>query len=192
MTVENPWTTLSSSYVYQNPWIKVREDKVIQPDKKPGIYGVVETSLATGVVALTQDREVVLVGQYRYPTRHYSWEIVEGAAHEGELGIDAVRRELREESGVVAGSIMQLGPLVHLSNSFTDEVAALFLAWDLSETDASPEGTEILAVRRVPFSQAIGMVRRGEITDAMSVIALERTKLVLESLSLPGVRRGEG
>jgi hypothetical protein len=78
MTVQNPWKKLSSKTVYRNPWITVREDQVITPGGHPGIYGVVETRVATGVVALTDDQHIFLVGQYRYPLDVYSWEIPEG------------------------------------------------------------------------------------------------------------------
>jgi len=171
---ENPWKTLGSRVVYENPWIRVREDDVIRPDGKSGIYGVVETRIATGVVALTADEQVILVGQYRYPLSAYSWEIVEGGADDQETPIQAVQRELREEAGYVAKHWEQLGPLIHLSNCFSSEVAYLFLATDLEHVGACPDGTEQLAVKSVPLTEAVAMVERGEITDAMSVIALQR------------------
>ena len=174
LTQRNPWKTLSSRPVYENPWIRVREDQVIRPDGQAGIYGVVETRVATGVVALTPAREVFLVGQWRYPLNAYSWEIVEGGAGEGESPELAIRRELREEAGLTAQRWMQLGPLVHLSNCFSTEVAMLYLAEDLTEVTAEPDGNEELMVQRVPLADALVRVRDGEITDAMSVIALER------------------
>ncbi|NDC38040.1 MAG: NUDIX hydrolase, partial [Proteobacteria bacterium] len=101
MSTDNPWKTLSSKVMYQNPWISVREDQVIRPDGSPGIYGVVETKVATGVVALTPEHKVILVGQYRYPLQQYSWEIVEGGAEHGEDPFVAIQRELEEEVGRV-------------------------------------------------------------------------------------------
>ncbi len=174
----NPWTTLSSAIQYQNPWITVREDQVIRPDGKPGIYGVISAKTATGVVALTEAQEIVLVGQWRYPLERYSWEIVEGGAEPGEDPLLAIQRELAEEAGLRASKWTRLGGEVHLSNAFSSETALLWLAQDLSPASAEPDGTEVLTVRRAPFSEVMRMLQEGEITDAMSIIALHRLALL--------------
>ncbi|HEX8175636.1 MAG TPA: hypothetical protein VF543_11000 [Pyrinomonadaceae bacterium] len=81
----NPWRTLSSREVYENNWIRVREDKVIRPDGEQGIYGVVHfRNRAVGVLAIDEDDSIYLVGQYRYTLERYSWEIPEGGCAEGE------------------------------------------------------------------------------------------------------------
>ena len=113
---ENPWTTLGSKIVYKNPWITVREDKVIRPDGKEGIYGVVDTRIATAVVALTPEQEVYLIGQYRYSMNEYTWELIEGGSDPGEDPKNTAIRELREEAGLVAGEFIQLGLDVHVTN----------------------------------------------------------------------------
>ena len=71
----NPWKTLTSRIAYENAWIRLREDKVLRPDGHEGIYGVVELRPSVGVVAVNAVREIVLVGQWRYPLDRYSWEI---------------------------------------------------------------------------------------------------------------------
>src|SRR5439155_7079061 len=96
-----PWQVLGSRQVYENAWIRVREDDVIRPDGQPGIYGVVEfQGLAVAIIALTEDEQVYLVGQYRYPTDTYSWEVVEGTSEAGEEPLAAAKRELSEETGL--------------------------------------------------------------------------------------------
>jgi hypothetical protein len=98
----NPWQTVSSEEVYDNPWIHVREDRVIRPDGEPGIYGVVHyKNIAVGVLPIEEDH-IYLVGQYRYPLQSYSWEIPEGGCPEGEEPLLAARRELKEETGLEA------------------------------------------------------------------------------------------
>lgn len=169
---QNPWTTISSKEIYKNPWINIREDLVIRPDGKEGIYGVVSTRIATGVVALTPERHIYLVGQYRYPTNRYSWEIIEGGSDTGETAIEAARRELREEAGLIAHTWEPIGDVVFLSNCFSSEEAFFFLATDLAQTEHERDGTELLEITTVPLAQAISMVISGEITDSMSVIAL--------------------
>jgi 8-oxo-dGTP pyrophosphatase MutT (NUDIX family) len=168
----NPWTTCVSRSVYDNPWIAVREDDVIRPDGRPGIYGVVHfKNQAIGVLPVEADGSVWLVGQYRYPLNAYSWEIPEGGCPEGEEPIEAARRELREETGLLAEHWEWLGP-VHLSNSVSDEVGGVFRATGLTPGASEPDGSERLQVRRVPWDEAWRMLREGQITDSLSVIAL--------------------
>ena len=168
----NPWTTLGSRLVYKNPWIEVREDQVLRPDGQPGIYGVVHFEhLAVGVLPVDGLGRIWLVGQYRYPADRYSWEIPEGGCLAGERPEDAARRELREETGLLAGHLERL-IVSHLSNSVSDEEAHVFRATNLQTGPSAPEGTERLQVRLVEWVDAWAMLRRGEITDSMTVIAL--------------------
>ena len=177
---ENPWTTLSSKIVYKNPWISIREDNVTCPDGKPGIYGVVQTVNATGVVAINDNNEIYLVGQYRYPTNTYSWEIIEGGGKPHETPLQTIQRELAEEAGLTALEWQQLGSIVYTSNCITDEKAYLYLARGLKEVPRNPDTTEILEIRVVPFAEAVSMVNEGEIQDAMSIIAILRAERYLK------------
>jgi 8-oxo-dGTP pyrophosphatase MutT (NUDIX family) len=183
-TYKNPWQTLSTELIYENPWIRVREDQVIRPDGLPGIYGVIETRIATGVIPITPQLEVYLVGQWRYPFHAYSWEIVEGGTDHGEDPDDCIKRELIEEAGLVAKKWQRLGGELHLSNSFTNEVGYLYVAQDLTQVEAQPEGTEELQIRKLPLAEACSMADRGEITDAMSVIGLMRLQRMVASGAL--------
>jgi 8-oxo-dGTP pyrophosphatase MutT (NUDIX family) len=168
----NPWTTLDRRPIYENPWIAVREDRVVRPDGQSGIYGVVHfKNRAIGVLPVDEDGAIWLVGQYRYPLGQYSWEVPEGGAPEGESAEACARRELREETGLIARHWEHLAD-VHLSNSVSDELGHLYRATGLEHGPDDPEGTERLEVRRVPWEEAWGMLRRGEITDSLSVIAL--------------------
>ena len=175
----NPWQTHESRIVYDNPWIRVREDQVTRPDGQPGIYGVVHfKGLAIGVLPIDDEGCTYLVGQYRYALNQYSWEIPEGGCPEGEAPLTAAARELLEETGLRAAHYELLGR-AHLSNSVNDEEALFYLATGLTQGVAEPEGTEQLQVRRVAFAEALAMVQRHEITDAISVMAIQQYALRL-------------
>lgn len=176
--MQNKWKTLTRDIRYDNPWIQVTHREVINPTGGRGIYGVVHfKNWAIGVVPIDADGYTWLVGQYRYPLDCYSWEIPEGGCPVGENPLLAAQRELREETGLAAGRWTKLLDF-HLSNSVSDEYGILYLAEDLTPGEAEPEDTEDLQLRRLPLAEAIDMVMRGEITDAMSVMALQRVALM--------------
>ena len=176
-SVVGPWRRRARRVAYENPWITVWHDDVLRPDGSPGVYGVVHfASLAVGIVALDADDRVLLVGQHRYPLDAWSWEIPEGGVPAGEDCLDGARRELREETGVVAAGWRELGRF-HLSNSVTDEAGALFLATGLAQGSAEPEATEMLEIRWVPFDDALAMTLDGRITDAIAIMGIQRLAL---------------
>ena len=173
-----PWTRRSRRVAYENPWITVWHDEVVRPDGAPGIYGVVHfANIAAGVLAIDDDDRVLLVGQHRYTLDDYSWEIPEGGVPPGESALDGARRELLEETGVTAADWREIAR-AHLSNSVTDESAVIFLATGLSSGVASPEGTEDIAVRWLPFAEVLAMTLDGRITDAMTLIAVGRLAIL--------------
>lgn len=177
---DNPWKTLSSEEKYNNNWITVTEHQVINPSGGQGIYGQVHfKNLALGVLPLDEDYNTWLVGQYRYPLKAYSWEIPEGG---GPLGTDpelSAKRELAEETGLVASKLMEIQRM-HLSNSVSDELAIIYLAQDLQLGKAEPEETEDLQLIKLPFAKAVEMVINGEITDSMSVAGILKVHLMLQ------------
>lgn len=184
---ENPWRVLSTRPVYENPWITVREDQVIDPGGKPGIYGVIHYKhLALGAIPIDDEGYTYLVGQYRYPLGMYSWEIPEGGGKLDKDPLSEIQRELLEETGLRA-RCWRLLLRMHLSNSVSDELALIYLAWQLEAGVASPDTTEMLKVLRLPLSEAISWVHAGKITDSLSVAGLLYVENLLHknALTLP-------
>jgi ADP-ribose pyrophosphatase len=167
-----PWQTLSSKPIYENPWMRLREDVARMPDGRTTIYGVVTFGPCVGVVPFVDDDHVLLVRQYRYVQgENHRWEIPTGGVHEGEDLEAAAQRELAEEAGYHARR------LVHVSSYYTskcicDETAHLYVGHDLVPANAQPDETEFLQRRVFAFDEALQMTLEGEIMDSMSVIAL--------------------
>ncbi len=175
----NPWTALGQKEMYDNPWIKLTEYDVLNPAGGKGIYGKIHfKNWAIGIIPLDDDLNTYLVGQYRFTLNQYSWEIPEGG---GAIGIDmleSAKRELKEETGLVAKEWTKLMDL-HLSNSVSDEFGCIFLARGLKQEEAMPEETEQLIVKKVPFAEAYKMVEKGIITDSLAVTAILKVKILL-------------
>lgn len=175
-----PWQKLGTRTVFENPWITVTEDHVINPGGGENQYGVVHfKNVAVGIVALDDAGNTWLVGQDRYTLGQYSWEIPMGGAPRDESPLAAARRELKEETGLTAASWSELMQL-HTSNSITDEQGVVFVATDLEEGEPEFEETEDITIRKLPFADALAMIFRGEITDAISVAAMLRLAVELK------------
>jgi ADP-ribose pyrophosphatase len=174
-----PWRRTSTRSVYDNPWISVREDLVQLPDGRTTVYGVVQCNEAVGILPFLDRDTVLLVGQYRYVAGGFFWEMPTGAQHAGETRLEAAQRELGEEAGYEAGRLTDLGDF-HTSKSILREVAHLYLAEDLRPVTRPPDPTEFIERRAVPFAEALAMVERGEIKDAMTIITVLRAARIRE------------
>ncbi|WP_372595124.1 NUDIX domain-containing protein [Actinotalea sp.] len=180
----SPWQTHSSRTAYENPWIRVREDTVTRPDGGEGIYGVVEVRHpAVFVVPVTEDDEVVLVELFRYTTGRTSLEVPSGGS-DGQEPLLAARRELQEETGLVADTWQRLGGMDAL-NGVCHAPEHIFLARGLrpaaaaAGTTAAQDEEGITAVRTVPWPEVMGLVSDGTITDGETLAALLHAGIAL-------------
>ena len=180
MSQENPWKTLSQDTKYDNNWIKVTEFQVVNPAGGKGIYGVVHfKNQAVGVVPY-ENGEIWMVGQYRYPLKAYSWEIPEGGSPVGEDPLATAKRELKEETGLVASTYEPILEM-NLSNSVSDEWGIVYVATGLSQEEAEPEETEELHIKKMKLEEVYEMVESREIKDSLTVAAIYKLMLMKSS-----------
>jgi len=193
----DPWIVKSVTCAFENDWFRIDAHDVIRPDGNRGDYGVIRVRrLAVGVLPVETDGSVHLVGQWRFPLGRYSWEMPEGGAEPGEDARLCALRELAEETGLTAGSLVKVLEM-DLSNSLTDEKAVLFMATELTAGAAAPEATEVLKHRRAHFMDVLERVGDGRIRDALTVAAVLRAHHMAVTGQLPAplaaamLRQGE-
>lgn len=176
MNTENPWKTIGRKKVYTNPWIEVEHHDVLNPSGNKGIYGQVNfKNIAIGIIPVDEEGYTYLIGQYRYPINQYSWEIPEGGGPLDEAPIDSAKRELKEETGIIASTWTEIQK-IHTSNSVCNETGIIYLAEELNYFESSPEETEQLIIKKIKLKKVFQMVLRGEITDSLSLAGIFKLK----------------
>jgi 8-oxo-dGTP pyrophosphatase MutT (NUDIX family) len=171
-THKNTWKKLSTAIPYSNPWIEVQHHEVLNPSGGEGIYGQVNfKNIAVGVVPVDAEGNTYLVGQFRFPLEEYSWEIPEGGCPIGEDVLAAAKRELLEETGLMAQNWTMISR-IHTSNSVCNEVGFIFLAENLTQGEAKPEETEDLKIKKITLKEAVELVMNNQITDSISIAGL--------------------
>ena len=171
---DNPWHVIGSKAVYENPWISVTEFDVINPSGGAGIYGKVHfKNKALGIIPMDNEGQIWLVGQFRFTLNAFSWEIPEGGGPLGTDPLESAKRELKEETGLIADNWEKLLE-IHLSNSVSDEFGIIYLATGLRQGVSEPEETEKLLIQKISLEDAYNMVLKHQITDSMSIAAIQQ------------------
>lgn len=180
MEVRGSWKIKSAAKIYENPWIKLTEYKVINPGKVDGIYGEIHfKNIAVGIIPLDEDYNTWIVGQHRFPLDEYCWEIIEGGGKLNTDPIESAKRELAEEAGIIAEKY-ELIQKIHLSNSVSDEFGLIYVAKGLSFQKAAPELDEELTLKKLPFSEVYQMVMDGKLTDSLTVAGILKAKILID------------
>lgn len=184
----DPWKPGVERVAFESGWITVTDQIAIAPTGRPAPYGLVRfKNLAVAVLPIHEDGTVVLVGQHRFPLGDYSWELPEGGAPLDEEPLDGAKRELAEETGLMAAEWREI-MRTQLSNSVTDERMVGYLALGLSEARAAhaADDTEAIVLARVPFHEALDAAIAGQLPDMLTVAMLLRGHHMAVEGSLPG------
>jgi ADP-ribose pyrophosphatase len=166
-----PYETKSSRIVWSCLWYSVRQDEIITPDGKPGVYNVVQHPGAVWIIPVTADGKIVLIHTYRYTVDDYCFEIPAGGVKPGQSLEETARAELLEEVGGTAETLDYFGRF-YAMNGISDEVAYIFLATGVVLGQPNHESTEVMEVCPVPIAEALRMAQANEITDGPSALAL--------------------
>lgn len=172
--------TLSQDVRFTGHILNLRVDDALLPNGNHATREVVEHPGGVCVAALTKEKELLFVRQFRYPYGEILLELPAGKLDRGgEDPLAAGKRELKEETGAVAARYRSLGKL-YPSPGYCNEIIHLYLAEDLSFGDASPDDDEFLEVIRLPLQDAVDRVLRGELTDAKTQVAVLKTAALLK------------
>lgn len=164
---------VSSTVVYANPWMTVREDTLVRPDGSSGIYGVVDKPDFAVVIA-EQDDCFHLVEQFRFALDRRSWEFPQGGwppGHDGGTPLELAVSELAEETGVRAATWRHIGRWHH-AGGFCSQGFDLFHATDLTPGEHAREESESDMVHAlIPTHEFRAMILDGRIIDAVTIAA---------------------
>lgn len=173
------WKTLESKLIYKNPWMKVREDKIVHPNGEEGIYSVVDIAPGIFAVALTDKNEIYMIKQLRYTTGIDSWELPGGGHKEGDKYEETARRELLEEAGLVAEEWYHVGRCQPLNGS-ASQIDQVFVAKRLKKAKAKYQKEEgISNVKKFAIPKVLKMIKSGEISDGQAIAHITMALLYL-------------
>ncbi len=176
------WKTLRSDVVYENPWMKVREDQVIRPDGKEGIYGYMEMKkIGAGIVLVNEKRQVFLQEEFRYPLQRLVLEIPGGGIEPDEDLLVGAKRELKEETGYEASEWKQLGEFF-TSTGFVKELAQLYLAsGTLNRGEMLDEGDSLVTGQQwIDIDEVYRRLDAGELDESYTIVGLALARQYLQ------------
>lgn len=172
-------TPVEQEVKYEGRIIRLRVDKAQLPNGRIATREVVEHNGGVCIAALTEQRELMFVRQFRYPYQEVVLELPAGKIDKGEEPLACGKRELTEETGASAQQYRSLGRL-YPSPGYCGEVIHLFLATGLSFGRMNPDEDEFLEVERIPLEKAVQMVLDNEVPDAKTQVAVLKTWALLQ------------
>lgn len=170
---------VSREYIYNGRIINLRVDKAELPNGKITTREFVEHNGGVCMVPLTKDNELIFVKQFRYPYKDIVLELPAGKLEKCEKPLDAGKRELQEEAGVVANSVVSLGNL-YPSPGYTNEIIHIYLATELTIGEQNPDEDEFLNIEKIPLEKAVQMVLDNKISDSKTQVGILKAYFYLK------------
>jgi ADP-ribose pyrophosphatase len=169
--MKRPYRTLSSRIAWSSPWYRIRQDEIITPDGRPGVYNVVEKEAAVWIVPVLADGRLVLIKNYRYSVDDWCWEIPAGSVKPGQSLAEAACAELGEEIGGTAEEVTYINQF-YTANGISSEVGHIFLATGVSLGTPNHEATEVMEIHPISIAEGLHLARSLQMRDAPSALAL--------------------
>ncbi len=169
---------MEKNYIYKGKILNLRKDLVMLPNGNKSVREVIEHRGGVCILALDDENNCYFVEQYRYPFEKVILEAPAGKIDADEIPLNCAKRELKEETGLIAEKFISLG-CIYPSTGYTDEIIYLYLAKNLTQEDMSPDEDEFLNVIKIPFTHVIDMITNNKICDAKTVAAVLKAKQLL-------------
>lgn len=182
MNDTTPIKTKRSKTVYENPWIRVREDTTTRPDGSDGIYGVVESNDSVLVAVLNDNNQLLLQNSFSYPAQRWHWEVPGGGKEDDETLLETSKRELFEETGVIAQKWTLLG-VTRVCDGIMTERMATYLAQDIKH-DKIPHSDDAGLIRDKKFfdlDDIYEMIQSGDIDEGQTLTSLYLVERYLQA-----------
>lgn len=178
--MQNPYRLIESREAYRARNFRIREDAVQRPNGVVAPFAVIEMKHGSTTLPLDSDGSVYLVREYKYGVGRATLEAASGGIEPNETPLEAAKRELREEVGLIASEWVDFGHV----DPFTTQLVSpnhIFLARGLEHVDSDPDEGEVIEVARMPLDEAVAMAMRGEITHAATCVILLKVRLWIGS-----------
>jgi len=169
MPKEKPYSKLTEKILHQNPyWMYTQESYVLADGYSQSEYYYVNSHGSTIIIPLVNDETMIMVKQFRYLNQRQSIEFPGGGMTKDVTPLENAHKELREETGIIAGKMIPLGTF-NPCNGITNEICSVYIAKDLSFTEQHTEETEDIEIIHVSMDECISMIQHGEIWDGMTL-----------------------
>jgi ADP-ribose pyrophosphatase len=166
-----PFEWIESEILLQGRAFKIRRDTLKTPDGRQTKLDIVDHGGSVVILPIDNENNLLFVRQYRHATGGDLLELPAGTRDEEEPYETCAAREIREETGMEAGTLQKVGAF-YLAPGYSTEFMAVFLATELKENPLQADDDEFLAVEKIPLKKAIEMAEHGEVPDAKSLAAL--------------------